>query len=142
MSSSAPEPATRRFEYTVLSARSRMRRRSDFESALRRGSRAGRRLLVAHLGTEPDGEPLVGFVVSRAVGDAPTRNRVRRRLRHLMRDRTARLPYGARLVVRANPAAAGAGHAALGAELDAVLDRVLIRAAARPGGRNGGVVDA
>lgn len=125
----------------MLPARSRMRRRRDFESALRRGSRVGRRLLVVHLSTEADGVPLVGFVVSRAVGDAPTRNRVRRRLRHLMRDRTSRLPDGARLVVRANPAAAGAGHAALAAELDAVLDRVLNRAARR-GGRNGEVVDA
>jgi len=79
--------------------------------------------------------------VSRAVGDAPTRNRVRRRLRHLMRERTARLPAGARLVVRANPAAADAGYAALGAELDTVLDRVLDRAATRSGGRNGEVLD-
>lgn len=142
MPSSAPEPATRRFECTVLPARSRMRRRRDFESALRRGSRVGRRLLVVHLSTETDGTPLVGFVVSRAVGDAPTRNRVRRRLRHLMRDRTPRLPGGARLVVRANPAAAGAGQAALGAELDAVLDRVLVRAASRRGGRKNEVVDA
>lgn len=141
MPSSAPEPATRRFECTVLPARSRMRRRRDFESALRRGSRAGRRLLVMHLGTGPDDAPLVGFVVSRAVGDAPTRNRVRRRLRHLMRERTGRLPAGARLVVRANPAAAGAGFATLGAELDAALDRVLSRAAARSGGRNGEVLD-
>ncbi|MBO0827004.1 MAG: ribonuclease P protein component, partial [Streptosporangiales bacterium] len=101
----------------MLAARYRMRRRRDFESTLRRGSRTGRRLLVAHLGIVPDGAPLVGFVVSRAVGDAPTRNRVRRRLRHLMRERTVRLPEGARLVVRANPAVAGAGYAALGAEL-------------------------
>lgn len=126
----------------MLPARSRMRRRRDFESALRRGSRVGRRLLVVHLGTESDGAPLVGFVVGRAVGDAPTRNRVRRRLRHLMRERTRRLPEGARLVVRANPAAAQVGHAALGAELDAVLDRVMVKAASRRSGRNGGVVDA
>lgn len=125
----------------MLPARSRMRRRRDFEAALRRGSRVGRRLLVVHLSTEPDGTPLVGFVVSRAVGDAPTRNRVRRRLRHLMRDRTPRLPDGARLVVRANPAASGAGHAALGAELDAALDRVLVKAATRGRGPDGGVVD-
>lgn len=125
----------------MLPARSRMRRRCDFESALRRGSRVGRRLLVVHLSRERDGATLVGFVVSRAVGDAPARNRVRRRLRHLMRDRTPRLPDGARLVVRANPAAARAGYAALGAELDAVLDRVLLKTATGGSARNSGVAD-
>ena len=43
----------------------------------------------------------VGFVVPRAVGPAVIRNQVRRRLRHLVRDRLDRLPDGTRLVVRA-----------------------------------------
>lgn len=66
----------------------------------------------------------VGFVVSKAVGPAVTRNRVKRRLRHLMRDRVGALGQGSLLVVRALPPAAGATYADLGAELDRCLSRV------------------
>lgn len=66
----------------------------------------------------------VGFVVSRAVGGAVQRNRVRRRLRHLMRDRVRALPAGASLVVRAQRAAAGSPGADLARDLDGVLARL------------------
>ncbi len=48
--------------------------------------------------------PRVGFVVSKAVGNAVVRNRVKRRLRHLVATLDA--PAGARVVVRALPPAA------------------------------------
>jgi ribonuclease P protein component len=61
--------------------------------------------------------------VSRGVGGAVVRNRVRRRLRHLMRERLDRLPPGARVVIRANPAAADRSSAQLAADLDRALTR-------------------
>ena len=64
----------------MLPAESRMRRRADFAVAVRRGSRAGRRLLTGHLlvrGDDGDQPPRVGFVVSKAVGKAVVRNKVR-----------------------------------------------------------------
>jgi ribonuclease P protein component len=67
----------------------------------------------------------VGFVVGRAVGGSVRRNRVTRQLRHLMRDRLDRLPRGARLVVRAQPAAFGRSSAELGRDLDGALGRLL-----------------
>jgi ribonuclease P protein component len=67
----------------------------------------------------------VGFVVSKAVGTAVTRNLVKRRLRHLMRERVALLEDGSLLVVRALPAAAAASYRDLGAELDRCLGRVV-----------------
>src|SRR5207342_760090 len=67
----------------------------------------------------------VGFVVPRTVGPAVTRNRVRRRLRHLLRDRLDRLPAGTRLVIRVLPPAASATSATLGRAVDRALDRVL-----------------
>ena len=78
--------------------------------------------------TEP---ALVGFVVNKAVGNAVTRNQVKRRLRHLARERVASLPRSAVLVVRALPAAAGASYD----ELDTDLDDALIRALSRVAGR-------
>ncbi|MGE5763641.1 MAG: ribonuclease P protein component, partial [Mycobacterium leprae] len=92
---------------------------------MRRGRRAGRPRVVAHLLVEPEPHPpRVGVVVTRAVGTAVTRNRVRRRLRHLMSPRMAGLPAGALLVVRANPPAAAASYDDLATDLDAVLRRL------------------
>ena len=62
-----------------------------------------------------------GFVVSKAVGNAVVRNKVRRRLRHLVRPLLGDLPDGSSLVVRALPAAADASFATLGADLEAAL---------------------
>jgi ribonuclease P protein component len=70
---------------------------------------------------------VVGFVVSRAVGGAVVRNQVKRRLRHLARERLTSLPGSAVLVVRALPPAASASSAELGADLDRALARVLRR---------------
>ena len=69
-------------------------------------------------------------MVSRAVGNAVTRNAVKRRLRHLLGERLAGLPAGAELVVRALPAAAEASSVDLGADLDRALERTLPEAAA------------
>ena len=66
----------------------------------------------------------VGFVVSKAVGNAVVRNRVRRRLRHLVRDRLDVLPHDGVLVVRSLPAAATASSAQLAGDLDRCLQRV------------------
>jgi ribonuclease P protein component, eubacterial len=80
-----------------------------------------------NIADDQTGPALVGFVVSKAIGDAVTRNRVKRRLRHIMRDRLHRLPRGSLLVVRANPPAASARSEYLAAELDIALDRLLRR---------------
>jgi ribonuclease P protein component len=115
----------------MLPRRSRMRRPAEFRLAVRTGRRAGRPLLTGHLllpqGVR-SGEPAkVGFIVSRAVGSAVVRNRVKRRIRDLMRGYVGSLPGGCLLVVRANPAAATARQADLAADLDLVMRRLLGR---------------
>jgi len=114
----------------VLPAESRMRRRDDFARAVRQGSRSGRTLLTGHLlvpAGEGDSPPRVGFVVSRAVGMAVVRNRVRRRLRAAVREYLSSLPGGSLLVVRAHPQAATARQADLAAELDLVTSTLVRR---------------
>ena len=118
----------------MLPAAARMRRRAEFTAAIGKGSRAGRPLLAGHLLVRRDASEAarVGFIVSRAVGAAVVRNRVRRRLRHLAAGYLDSLPGGSLLVLRANPPAATASQADLAAELGLVI-RALLR-------RQGGAV--
>ena len=55
------------------------------------------------------------------------RNAVKRRLRHVTRERLEVLPDGARLVLRALPSAATCTSEALGRDLDSSLRRMLGR---------------
>lgn len=101
---------------------------------VRRGRRASRPLLTVHAllaatdrvpAASQTAPPRAGLVVSKAVGGSVVRHRTARRLRHLLRDRLATVPAGARLVVRAAPAAGEAPSAALAADLDAALTSAL-----------------
>lgn len=105
----------------MLPARHRMRHSGDFARTIRSGSRAGGHHLAVHLlladpeQTDPTpAEPArVGFVVSKAVGNAVQRNLVRRRLREILSHEVSRFPDGALAVVRALPPSQGAAHAEL-----------------------------
>ncbi|MCF6378448.1 ribonuclease P protein component [Nocardioides KLBMP 9356] len=113
----------------MLPAVHRLTDSDDFRRAVRSGRRAGSSTMVVHLWVDPerDGPARVGFTVSKAVGNAATRNRVKRRLRHLTREHLPsleELPGRAALVVRALPAAAEASYAALGDDLGRTLARV------------------
>ena len=114
----------------MLSADHRLTDSEGFRRAVRRGRRAGCSTMVLHLYVDPDAEPgpvEVGFTVSKAVGNAAMRNRVKRRLRHLTREHLLaleELPGRAALVVRALPPAAEASYASLAADLGRTLDRV------------------
>jgi ribonuclease P protein component len=114
----------------VLPPAQRLRAAADFTSAVRAGRRAGSSLVVVHLlGPDPArgtrAPARCGFIVSKAVGGAVTRNQVVRRLRHLARHRLSAVPEGSLVVVRALPASAGATSEELGAALDSCLRRVL-----------------
>jgi ribonuclease P protein component len=86
-----------------------MRSSKDFRLTTRRGVRASRATLVVHAANLADARaslsngaeistrdagPRIGFVVSGALGNAVTRNRVKRRLRHLAAAQVADTPGG------------------------------------------------
>jgi ribonuclease P protein component len=117
----------------VLPRASRLNVSGDFRTTIRRGVRVGRSTLVLHAGARPDADGVrVGLVVSKAVGNAVTRNRVKRRLRHLAARHlvgsspAAGRPPGIDVVLRALPAAASAG-----AELSTDLTGAWAKALAR-----------
>jgi len=89
----------------VLPASNRLRSSADFARTVRGGVRVGRPTLVVHALRRGDVSTRVGFVVSKAVGGAVVRNRVKRRLRALVRPLVL-TSNGCDVVVRALPAAA------------------------------------
>ena len=130
-----------------------MRRSEDFRRTVRGGVRVGRPTLVLHAvyaargttaldprrarkgtrerATADAGPSQIGFVVGKTVGNAVTRNRVRRRLRHLAAAQLAVTPEPVSVVVRALPRAATAPDE-LPADFAAAWPQALARLARRP----------
>ena len=114
----------------MLSAEHRLTDADTFRLVSRTGRRSASRTLVVHLALTDLPGPRAGFVVSKAVGNAVVRNRVKRRLRHLVREQLGSLPGSGALVVRALPAAGHASAEELAADLGRCLGRLLPRDAA------------
>lgn len=107
-----------------------MRNSDSFRAAIRRGTKGSSRHLVVHsYDAGHDENRLVGFVVSKAVGSAVTRNRVKRQLRHLMRDQLAGVPEHRWLVVRALPDSGSASFQQLQNDLKSCLRKISAREA-------------
>jgi len=100
-----------------------LRRRADFEAIGRHGqARATKELVLRWMRTDR-AESRIGLSTPRSLGGAVQRNRVRRRLRELVRARLERIGPGWDLLLIARPAAGEASQTELGAAIDALLDR-------------------
>ena len=80
----------------------------EFERVYRNGSVYRGKLFSVHALPNSIGEPRLGLSVSKKVGTAVTRNKVRRRLREVFRFSAQRLPDDLDFVISARPAAADA----------------------------------
>ena len=76
------------------------------------------------------GQPRAGVIAGRRVGAAVTRNRVKRRIRELLRTWLPELPAGTLIVVRALPGADRASFAQLGGWIDAAVRSCLAQSRA------------
>ncbi|HLR58805.1 MAG TPA: ribonuclease P protein component [Beutenbergiaceae bacterium] len=101
----------------MLPPQHRLRRSEDFRSVVRTGKRAGGRYVVAHVLTKSTRPTRVGFVVSKAVGNAATRNRVKRRMRHICAEVLEERSQPADIVVRALPRSSTATFTQLRTEM-------------------------
>lgn len=111
--------------------RARISRSGDFDAVYRRGRSAANRHLVVYAfareGQPPGAQARLGLSVSRKVGGAVERNRVKRVLRERFAALTPGLPPGIDVVVIARPGVAEylseRGSAALGARLGELVAR-------------------
>ncbi|WP_210479998.1 ribonuclease P protein component [Naasia sp. SYSU D00948] len=97
---------------------------ADYRRIVRRGRRVSGRATIAYLDKlAPGSVPRFGFIVSKALGGAVERNRVRRRLKAACYSVLPDAPARA-VVIRALPSAASADWDELRAEVEsAVLAR-------------------
>ena len=122
------------------SRRGRISRSGDFDAVYRQGRSAAGRLLVVYAFDRPSSqEPgaaaaRLGLSVSRKVGGAVERNRVKRVLRERFTALVDRVPEGTDIVVIARPGVCEyldeRGSAALGARLEELVARVVRSSAA------------
>ncbi len=101
----------------------------------REGSRCTTALLVLHARPNSTECVRLGLAVSRKLGGAVTRNRVRRRLREVIRAERGRIRIGADVVVVPRRAAAAASYAGLRDAVVVALDRAGMGCAAEESGR-------
>ena len=108
-----------------------------FAHTVKRGHRAGTKTVVVYLikhtineGLVRQGGPRFGFIVSKAVGNAVTRHRVTRRLRHIcqqLAQETREVPgiTDCDIVVRALPRSAQASSEQLSADVARGVDKLV-----------------
>ena len=103
----------------------RIRQRADFLAAAAGAKASGAAFTLQARRRHDEGPARVGFTVSKKVGNAVERNRVRRRLREMVRLAPAdRLQRGHDYVLIGRRAALALPFARMVAELDGALDRL------------------
>jgi ribonuclease P protein component len=90
----------------VLARVNRLVTAEDYRNTVRRGRRTGTGNTVVYvIQRHGAASPRFGFIVSKAVGNAVTRNLIRRRLKSVCRSIMNSVPPDADVVIRALPSA-------------------------------------
>lgn len=111
----------------MLARGNRITRGAEYKAVVRGGARCATAHTVTYVVTTAESRPArFGFIVSKQVGGAVTRNTVRRRLKAICAESLPTVRDGADVVIRALPGAATADFA----ELQDQVSRCLRRRAA------------
>ncbi|MEC8762751.1 MAG: ribonuclease P protein component [Actinomycetota bacterium] len=106
----------------MLARAHRITRGADYRSVVRRGRRCVGAHLMSYTAVSVDAGPSrFGFIVSKQVGSAVTRNTVRRRLKAISAGLVDEVRPGSQVVIRALPAAADAPYDVLASEVKRCL---------------------
>ncbi len=105
----------------MLPEENRLKLKRDFDRTYRRGKNAATALLALYCGRRQPGPARVGFSVSRKVGKAVERNRVKRQLRHMALARLNKFRPGYDYVFVVRRAAMTADRSLLEQHLDRLL---------------------
>jgi ribonuclease P protein component len=115
-------------------SRGRLSRSAEFERVYRHGrSTANRHLVLYAFPNSATGRPRLGLSVSRKVGGAVERNRVKRLLREAFAGAEAELSPGQDIVVVARPQVSELADREGLAGIDASLTELIVRAGLRSG---------
>jgi ribonuclease P protein component len=114
----------------------RLRSRSDFQRSRKHGKSFGGKFLVLSVLSDPEASPFrFGIILTKKVGNAVVRNRVRRRVRGLLSKFGEEIAPGHRLVIIARYTAPSAPHADLEKDWQNLLQRAgILNPEALPGG--------
>lgn len=100
----------------------RLRRHAEITYIRRRGKRWAASTFTAYLAELTCSRPRIGITISKAVGKAVVRNRIRRRFRGILDGTTLLLPERCGLLVVVRPQAAPASYDRLAGEVRSVLE--------------------
>jgi len=108
----------------MLAKANRLRTADEFRVTMRTGRKVSTATMVLYLKRDLDTvQARFGFVVAKSVGNAVTRNLVKRRLRALCSLVREGIPSGTAVVVRALPAAADADWNKLSIDFRSAVSR-------------------
>lgn len=99
----------------------RLRSANDFAALQRSGRTRGDALILVRFRANQEGRTRFGFATGRKLGGAVVRNRIRRRLRSILRSLGPRLAAGWDVLIVVRPAAVPAPQTQLGSSIERAL---------------------
>lgn len=106
----------------MLNAKNRLKKRKEFAYIYKKGNKVHGRGISVFFVASRFPTPRVGFSVSNKIGKAITRNRIKRQLRHIMRDFIPSI-HNCNIVLLAHPEIIDMDYATMHATIQKLLTK-------------------